>query len=163
MSGPSDPKKAGQDDNIASTSTNTITHHAASPTTMAGPSDPNKASQNRDGDCSPRHCVLQNRPDFPNIAVPCESKGKEDFENALLVTNNTMQDLVETLVNGSATLKAWFALKLPYVGQRGESAKRSIVPQWGPIWALIMKQRGTWKERYIANGHSAMRWAYIGG
>jgi hypothetical protein len=162
MSVPSDPSKAGQSDNVASTSTQTITHphihHAAFPTTMAGPNDPNKAGRNHNGDHFPHHCVLQNRPDFPNIAVPYESKEKEGFENALLVTSNTMQDLIETLVNGSARLKAWFALKLPHVGPNGETAKKSIAPQWGPVWAMIQKQKSSWNSRYDPKDQSGMHW-----
>jgi hypothetical protein len=60
------------------------------------------------------------------IAVPFDSK--EGFENAFLVTGNTLQDLIETLFNCSATLKAWFALKLPYVGQKEFRDERRAPP-----------------------------------
>ena len=112
-----------------------------------------KAHFDQECERSPNHCVLLNRPDLPVIAVPFDSK--EGFENAFLVTGNTLQDLIETLVSGSATLKAWFALKLPHVGPKGESAKRSMAPQWGPIWALITKQQTIWSSQYSTN---ATRW-----
>jgi hypothetical protein len=130
--------------------------HAASQTTISGPSDLKGVSLNDNVDRSPNHCSLQNCPDFPRIEVPYDSK--EGFENALLVTTNTMQDLTETLVEGSATLKDWFTLKFPHVGKSGEPAKRSIVPQWGPIWTLIKKRKATWNELYTANAESDKRW-----
>jgi hypothetical protein len=123
---------------------------------MSGPSDLKGVSLNGNVDRSPDRCFLQDRPELPRIEVPYDSK--EGFENALLVTNNTMQDLIENIVNSSATLKAWFALKLPYVGQSGESVKKSIVPQWGPVWTLIKKQKGTWDGLYVENAQSARRW-----
>lgn len=124
---------------------------------MSTPSGPKKTGHNRNDDRSPpNHCVLQSRPDLPKVAVPSDSK--KGFENAFLVTTNTLQDLVETLVNGSATLKAWFALKLRHVGVKGQSAKRFIAPQWGPIWALVKQQEAAWNIQYIGSDHSPRLW-----
>jgi hypothetical protein len=123
---------------------------------MSRPSTPKKIGVNNNKNNLINGFKLLDSPDSPEVAVPpCSRVGMED---AFLVQQWALPQVIGSLTIRSTTLKAWFALKLQNVGENGKILKRSIPPQWGPTWALIKKQKASWDQQYATIGSSGHPW-----
>jgi len=114
---------------------------------MSQPNDAQAA-----GPChAPKGWTLLNRRHLPKTFIPY--RDQTGFEQALLVRHDTLQETIASVVIGSATMKAWFALMFPQMRQRDACVKTAIAPTWEAVWGLISKQKATWNDRYDTNVH----------
>lgn len=74
------------------------------------------------------------------------------FEAALLVKNEQLIEVVAELTSHSATMKAWFALRLKTKG------KSSKPPEWAFIWSLIQRHGTAWTALYKKGSFHTSQW-----
>lgn len=89
------------------------------------------------------------------VATPL-TKGA--FEQSLLVNKGkgSLDSIVTQLVQQSATLKAWFALRLKSsTHQRGQGISCA---RWDSVWALIQESKATWIAQYHGSENRAVQW-----
>jgi hypothetical protein len=98
-------------------------------------------------------------PDLPKTALPAHDlSDKIGFQKAFLAAGYTLDESIVSIVVGSATLKAWFAVIFPDMRRRSASAKKFIAPSWASIWNLAKTQMATWNKNFCYHGHPETQW-----
>ena len=87
------------------------------------------------------------------VATPLTKRG---FRKSLLVRNGSLEPVIARMVQDSATLKAWFSLRLkPFEHQKGQKIPSA---SWECVLALLHQFGSTWIEQYRGSENRADEW-----